>query len=94
MVIEVLWQVENLGPACLQNDLADWNINRELLLYCGKVYISKDDALHTEIICIQTVTSHAQSRDRPLLQDVVRPQLDLPDFWTLLYARSSVLISC
>ena len=52
MVTEALWQIENLGLVCLQNNLVDWNIDGELLLYHSKVYIPKDDALRAEIVRI------------------------------------------
>ena len=52
VVLEALRQVENLGPACLQNDLVHWNVDEELLLYRGKVYVPKDDALCAEIVRI------------------------------------------
>ena len=51
-MVEALWQVENLGLAHLQNNLVDWNIDGELLLYHSKVYIPNDDARCAEIVRI------------------------------------------
>ena len=49
-VAEALQKVEKLGPARLQNDLVDWNVEQGLILYRGKVYVPKDEALRTEIV--------------------------------------------
>ncbi|PIL30448.1 hypothetical protein GSI_07147 [Ganoderma sinense ZZ0214-1] len=51
-VADVLSKLDKLGPACLQNDLVDWNTEQGLLLYRGRVYVTKDDALRAEIVCI------------------------------------------
>ena len=51
-VAEALQKVEKLGPARLQSDLVDWNVEQGLILYRGKVYVPKDEALRTEIVRI------------------------------------------
>ena len=58
-VTEALSKLESLGPACLQNNLVDWNTEQGLLLYCGRVYVPKDDALRTEIVRIHHDLPHA-----------------------------------
>lgn len=50
MVTEALATIEKLGPARLQHDLSDWNTDTGLILYRGKVYVPKDDALRAEIV--------------------------------------------
>ena len=47
---EALSKLESLGPTRLQNDLVDWNTEQGLLLYCGRVYVPKDNALRAEIV--------------------------------------------
>ncbi|PIL31772.1 hypothetical protein GSI_06476 [Ganoderma sinense ZZ0214-1] len=51
-VADVLSKLDKLGPARLQNDLVDWNTEQGLLLYRGRVYVPKDDALRAEIVRI------------------------------------------
>ena len=51
-VVEALSKLDKLGPARLQNDLVDWNTEQGLLLYRGRVYVPKDDALRAEIVRI------------------------------------------
>ena len=51
-VVDALGKLNSLGPARLQNDLVDWNTEQGLLLYRGRVYVPKDDALRAEIVRI------------------------------------------
>ena len=51
-VVDALNKLDKLGPARLQNDLVDWNTEQGLLLYRGRVYVPKDDALRAEIVRI------------------------------------------
>ena len=51
-MVEALRKVERLGPARLQHDLVDWNVEQGLLLYRGKVYVPKDVELWTELVRI------------------------------------------
>ncbi|PIL29076.1 hypothetical protein GSI_09124 [Ganoderma sinense ZZ0214-1] len=51
-VADALSKLDKLGPARLQNDLVDWNTEQGLLLYRGRVYVPKDDALRAEIVRI------------------------------------------
>lgn len=48
----VNWINLDQGPAHLRNHLVDWNTEQGLLLYCGQVYVSKDNALQAEIVHI------------------------------------------
>ena len=50
--MDALNKLDKLGPAHLQNDLVDWNTEQGLLLYRGRVYVPKDDALRAEIVRI------------------------------------------
>lgn len=44
-VTEALAKVQDLGPWLLKKGLKEWNTENRLLLFCGKVYIPKDNKL-------------------------------------------------
>ena len=50
VVVDALQKLDKLGPARLQSDLVDWNVEQDLLLYRGKVYVPKDQSLRADLV--------------------------------------------
>lgn len=51
-IVQMLSMLHSLGPQALKWDIEEWNTEDGLILFCGKVYISKDSSICRDIMKI------------------------------------------